>query len=47
MREYMYIDPTGHLVADVFQHGQTSEQLEKQARLARVSLLQVGPTDTC
>ncbi|CAG9955523.1 unnamed protein product [Clonostachys rosea f. rosea IK726] len=35
----------GPIVSDVLWDGRMLEQLERQAKLARVSLLQVGPTD--
>ncbi|VUC32467.1 unnamed protein product [Clonostachys rosea] len=35
----------GPIVSDVLWDGQTAEQLEERAKLATVSLLQVGPTD--
>ncbi|CAG9989251.1 unnamed protein product [Clonostachys byssicola] len=35
----------GPIVSDVLCDGQTLDQLERQAKLAQVSLLQVGPTD--
>ncbi|CAH0046816.1 unnamed protein product, partial [Clonostachys solani] len=35
----------GPIVSDLLWDGQTTEQLERRAKLAQVSLLQVGPTD--